>query len=111
MVHGRSVSRYGPRPLARLGGWLRRAVRRMLGRPEPPAIVLPPRWDEPDDDFARSGVPRRPPDRSGSGAVALAEPRPEGTWPDGHTGPYARSRRSPIEATSSQALALASLPS
>lgn len=39
-------------------------------------IFGPPPTDEPPDDggMAGSRVPRRPPDRSGSGSVALVEP-------------------------------------
>jgi hypothetical protein len=76
---------------AGLGGWLRQAVRRLLGRAELGVTFIQPPRDEPDDDdFAGSGVPRRPPDQFGSGAVALAEPRSEKTGPDEQIGPYTR---------------------
>jgi hypothetical protein len=59
-------------------GRVARAVRRMLfGAPPAEVIVPAPPTDEPPgggDDMAGSGVPRRPPDQSGSGSVALVEP-------------------------------------
>lgn len=73
-----------------------RAVRRMLGRAVTSEITfIPPFTDDPpdDDDMAGSGVPRRPPNQSGSGAVALAEPRSDEAGPDEQTAPYARPSR------------------
>lgn len=53
-----------------------RAMRRMIfGTPRGEVTFIPPPADDPpDDDLAGSGVPRRPPNQSGSGSVALVEP-------------------------------------
>ena len=69
-----------------------RAVRRMLfGTPRPEVIPTPRASDGPPggDDMASSGVPRRPPDNSGSGSVALVEPKAGTTGFEEHD-PYAR---------------------
>jgi hypothetical protein len=76
-------NRYSPEPesrstLEKVVAGFAAAVRRMTGRRPPGELGEwphgpPTQPSDPDDDsgLAGSRVPRRPPDRSGSGAVAL----------------------------------------
>ena len=78
-------------------GRVARAVRRMLFG-DPPAEVMssPPPADKPPgdgDDMAGSGVPRRPPDQSGSGSVALVEPTAGESGFETQADPYTRPSR------------------